>query len=350
VGSNQVLSATFTPTDPVDYTGGSVSTTITVRQPPATIALGGLDQTYTGQPLAVTVTTNPANLSVSITYNGSATEPTYPGTYAVVATITNPNYAGTISGSMVIGTTGLVNHAPVLNGNAAFEGSIQMLSTETVNMSANSYISGDLLVPGTPTLQTSGNARVAGTINAGGTAAPTNYYVTLSGDALLRYLVRRINPLPMPSVAAPPSSSTNVTLNSNAPPTTLAAGNYGSVIVNSNTILILGVAGATAPSVYNIQDLILNGNGTLEVVGPVTITVGGSMALNGNCGASAHPEWLVLAVANGGVTLNSRVTFYGSIIAPKGQVIVDSNSTLNGTVTCNSLLLNGGAIADPNNP
>ena len=350
VGSNQALSATFTPTDSVDYKGTSVSTTITVKQASAAIALSGLNQTYTGEPLTVTATTNPANLSVSITYNGGATAPTYPGTYAVVATITDSNHAGTISASLIVGTTGLVNQAPVLNGNAAFEGSIQMLSAESVNMSANSYISGDLLVPGTPTLQVSGNARVAGTINAGGAAAPTNYDVTLSGDALLRYLVRQINPLPMPSVAAPPSSRRNVTLNSNAPPTALAAGNYGSVIVNSSTTLIVGVADATNPSVYNIQNLIINGNGTLEVVGPVAITAGGSMALNGNCGAKTHPEWLALAVANGGVTLNSGVTFDGSIIAPAGQVIVDSNSTLNGTVTCDRLLLNGGAVVDPNNP
>jgi hypothetical protein len=278
------------------------------------------------------------------------TAPTYPGTYSVVATITDANYSGTATETMVISTSGLVDHAPVLNGNAAFEGSIQMLAAENVSMSGNAYISGDLLVPGTPTLRTSGNAMVAGTINAGGTATPTNYQVSLSGNALLRYLVRQVNPVAMPTVAPAPSSNRNVTLNGNTPPTTLASGNYGTVIVNGNTTLIVGVAGATTTSIYNIQNLTLNGNGTLEVVGPVSITVNNSVMLNGHGGASAHPEWLTLLVANGGVTLNSGVTFDGSIVAPSGQVIVNGNSTLNGTVTSNSLLLNGGAVVDPSIP
>ena len=66
-------------------------------------------------------------------------------------------------------------------------------------MSGNAFISGDLLVPGTPSLQTSGNAKAVGTINAGGIATPTNYQVSLSGNALLRYLVRQVNAVTMPT-------------------------------------------------------------------------------------------------------------------------------------------------------
>ena len=347
VGTGHVLSALFTPTDTADYTTASVSTTITVNSSAATITLGDLNQAYTGSPLTVTATTNPANLAVSITYNGSTTAPTYPGTYAVVATITDPSHTGTASGTLVISTTALVNQAPTLNGNAAFTGSIQMLLPQSVNMSGNAFISNDLLVPGTPSLQTSGNAKVAGTINAGGVATPTNYQITMSGNTVLRHLVRQINPLTMPAVAAPPSSNQNVTLNGNAPPTALAPGNYGSVIVNGNTTLILGEAGATTASVYNIQNLTVNGNGVLQVVGPVNVIVANGPSLNGNAGASANPQWLVLFVANAGVTLNGNVTFHGSIIAPKGQVIINSNSTVNGTIISDSLLLNGGAVNDP---
>jgi cytoskeletal protein CcmA (bactofilin family) len=316
----------------------------------AAIALSGLNRSYTGQPLSVTATTTPANLTVSITYNGSSTAPTYPGTYAVTATITSANYTGSATGSLVISTGGLVNQAPTINGNAAFEGSIQMLSAQSVNLNGSAYISGDLLVPGTPTLQTSGQATLAGTVNAGGTATPTNYQVDLSGSAMIRYLVRQVNPVSMPTVAAPPSSNQNETLNGGAPTTTLAPGNYGSVTINGGTTLVFGVAGATTPSIYNIQNLTLNGNGTIEVVGPVIVTVGNSVNLNGVAGANGHSEWLVLAVSNGGVTLNGGATLYGSVIAPSGQVIVNGNATLNGTVTANSLLLNGGAIVDPNAP
>ena len=117
-GAGQALSAVFTPTDAVDYTSGTVTTTITVKPGTASVVLSDLVQPYTGQPLPVTATTIPAGLAVSLTYNGSATAPTYPGTYAVVATITDPSYTGTATGSLIISTTALVTQAPVLNGNA----------------------------------------------------------------------------------------------------------------------------------------------------------------------------------------------------------------------------------------
>jgi len=68
----------------------------------ATVTLSNVNQTYTGSPLPVTVTTNPAGLAVSITYNGSATPPTTVGTYAVVATITASGYTGSATGTLVI--------------------------------------------------------------------------------------------------------------------------------------------------------------------------------------------------------------------------------------------------------
>ena len=61
-----------------------------------------MTQIYDGTPKSVTVTTSPLGLSVSVTYNGSPTAPISDGSYAVVATITNPNYTGSASGTFVI--------------------------------------------------------------------------------------------------------------------------------------------------------------------------------------------------------------------------------------------------------
>ncbi len=69
---------------------------------PATITLGSLTQTYTGSPLGATAMTTPSGLAVSYTYDGSPVEPTNAGTYAVVATINDPNYSGTATGSFTI--------------------------------------------------------------------------------------------------------------------------------------------------------------------------------------------------------------------------------------------------------
>lgn len=69
---------------------------------PADVALGQLAQDYDGSPKNVAVTTDPAGVAVSVTYNGSAAAPTTLGTYGVVATVTDPNYYGGATGTLVI--------------------------------------------------------------------------------------------------------------------------------------------------------------------------------------------------------------------------------------------------------
>lgn len=81
---------------------GSASGTLTVGKAAATVTLSGLSQTYNNSPKPVTVTTSPAGLAVSVTYDGSTTAPTEAGSYAVVATITDPNHAGSANGTLVI--------------------------------------------------------------------------------------------------------------------------------------------------------------------------------------------------------------------------------------------------------
>ena len=61
-----------------------------------------LNPTYDGTPKTVTATTNPSGLSYSVTYDGSATPPTAAASYTVVATITDPNYTGSVGGTLVI--------------------------------------------------------------------------------------------------------------------------------------------------------------------------------------------------------------------------------------------------------
>ena len=68
----------------------------------ATISVTSSTVTYNGASHGVTATTSPAGLAVTITYNGSTTQPTNAGTYAVVATITSAGYTGTATGTLVI--------------------------------------------------------------------------------------------------------------------------------------------------------------------------------------------------------------------------------------------------------
>lgn len=78
------------------------SHTLTIAKAGATVTLSALNQTYTGSPLTVTAATIPPSLAVTITYNGSPNLPSAAGSYAVTATIDDPNYSGTATGTLTI--------------------------------------------------------------------------------------------------------------------------------------------------------------------------------------------------------------------------------------------------------
>jgi uncharacterized repeat protein (TIGR01451 family) len=71
-----------------------VTLDVVIGQASATLALSDLSQTFDNTPKHATVTVDPAGVAYSVTYDGSATEPTNAGSYAVVAHITDPNYSG----------------------------------------------------------------------------------------------------------------------------------------------------------------------------------------------------------------------------------------------------------------
>ncbi|WED67032.1 Ig-like domain-containing protein [Synoicihabitans lomoniglobus] len=79
-----------------------VDQTFTIEKAVATVTLGNLAATYDSGSHQASVTTVPASLQVDVTYAGSATLPVAAGTYAVVATINEPNYQGSATGSLVI--------------------------------------------------------------------------------------------------------------------------------------------------------------------------------------------------------------------------------------------------------
>ena len=87
----QTLHVIFTPTDTTHYGSAEKSVPLVVNKAVATVTITGISQTYTGQPRPVTVTTVPAGLNVNVTYAGSYNVPVNVGTYAVVATVDDPN-------------------------------------------------------------------------------------------------------------------------------------------------------------------------------------------------------------------------------------------------------------------
>ncbi len=76
---------------------------LTVDKGTVTLTLDNLLQAHDGSAKSVTVTTDPPDLTtVVVNYEGSSTEPSAIGSYAVVATLNNSLYQGTATGTMEI--------------------------------------------------------------------------------------------------------------------------------------------------------------------------------------------------------------------------------------------------------
>jgi hypothetical protein len=258
--------------------------------------------------------------------------------------------------------TALVRHAPTINGSV--EGSIQVLSAENVTLNGGANVSGDLLLQGTPTVQLNGKPTYGGTLNGTGAVTPATHKVTLNAGASLRNVVRRTDAVPLPAVERPSQPSgirsvtlnnagqsvgdfstlRHLTLNSNVGQIAVPSGVYGNFIANAGSGFTLGVPGATAPSVYAFQSLTLNSNSSLNVVGPVIITLDSGLSTNANLGAPDHPEWLRLRIAGGGLSIAGNRQVYAWLEAPNGALTLNGGALFVGAVASDRLTVNGNAL------
>ena len=258
----------------------------------------------------------------------------------------------------------VVRHAPNLNGSGLVEGSVQQLLAGNVTLSGGFTVTGDLLVPGSPTLRLNGKPNFAGTLSGSSGSGPTNYQVTLNGNCSLRHLCTFWPSVLLPTVSVPPQPSgtrsveissagdsigdpatlRDLTLKGNVAQYVVPPGTYGDFIANGGSGFILGVEGSHVPAIYNLQNLTLNGQSRLEVVGPVILTVANGFAANGVLGSTNHPSRLQLQIASGGLTLNGGCVVYGNVTTPAGTIVVDGNSLLTGSAYCDRLIVNSGGI------
>ncbi|UXX80835.1 Ig-like domain-containing protein [Reichenbachiella carrageenanivorans] len=85
-----------------NYSMTLIDGVLTVEKATATISLAELIHEADGTAKLPTVATDPADLNVSVTYDGVAEAPTAAGSYEVVATINESNYQGSVTGTLVI--------------------------------------------------------------------------------------------------------------------------------------------------------------------------------------------------------------------------------------------------------
>jgi gliding motility-associated-like protein len=108
--STSCLTGSSVGTYPITLAGGSsanysislVNGVLVVNKATALVTLGNLTATYDGTGKSATASTQPAGLTVVLTYNGSASAPVNAGTYPVTGTVVNINYLGSATGSLVI--------------------------------------------------------------------------------------------------------------------------------------------------------------------------------------------------------------------------------------------------------
>src|SRR5262245_44125294 len=281
------------------------------------------------------------------------------GSYTVVVSNGAGN-ATSDAATLSIAAVALVNHAPALNS-GILEGSIRQMLGESMALNGSTTISGDLFVPGLPNVILNGSPNYGGTLDGGGATTPTNYTVTLNSSVTLGHVVRRTDPVPMPTVTAPASPTgtrsvalnnpgdpvgdwvtvRNLTLNSNVGQVAVPAGAYGDFTANGGSGFTLGAAGSVLPSVYYFQRLALNNQARIDVMGPVIVVVANGVSVNGGVvGSADHPAWLTFNVYAGGLTLNGGANVYGYVAAPRGAVAINGNCQVVGGLASDRLTIN----------
>jgi hypothetical protein len=334
---------------------------LTVGKATAAVTLGSLSQTYTGSALAATATTAPTSLTVNFTYNGSSTAPTAAGSYTVVGTISDSNYQGSNTGTLVIGkataAVTLGSLSQTYTGSALAATATTVPTSLTVNFTYN----------GSSTAPTA-----AGSYTVVGTISDSNYQGSNTGTLVIGKATAGVtlgslsqtytgSALAATATTAPTSLTVNFTYNGNSTAPT-AAGSYTVVgtisdsnYQGSNTgTLVIGKATAgvtlgslsqtytgsalaatatTAPTSLTVN-FTYNGSSTAPTAAG-SYTVVGTISDSNYQGSNTGT--LVIGKATAAVTLGSlSQTYTGSALAATATTVPTSltvNFTYNGSST-----------------
>jgi hypothetical protein len=258
----------------VHSVSGSRSYALTINLGAATVTLGDLAQTYSGSPRAVTVTTNPPELTVNVVYTGtggtsygpSSTPPTAVGRYTVVGTVSDENYTGANTGTLVISEP----NATVALGNLAQTYTGSLLSATATTTPANLAVhflytgtAGTSYGPSSTPPTGAGSYTVVGTIsseNYSGTATGTLAIAKAAATVTLGSLLQTYTGSALAATASTNPNALPVNLTyAGSPSTPIAAGSYAVVgavsdpnyVGTSSGTLIITPATSTAIVVSN---------------------------------------------------------------------------------------------------
>lgn len=252
-------------------------------------------------------------------------------------------------------------HAPDVNG--LLDGDIYQLLGNSMNLNSGGHITGTWYLPGTPTLAINGGTLASGGIVQGtGSPFPEGYLIRLNPHTYVEAMVDRTALAGLPTVAAPqpthgscwvnlnhhddplgdPALIRGLNINQNCGEVFLPPGQYQQVSVSHGSTIVLGVAGSTEASVYEIAQLNLNQGSELKVLGPVVLRLQYWLNPNGTAGVRSHPEWLRIEISHGGMNINRHAEVYAVVICPNHSVQI--NGLLEGAVYTDLLRINNKGI------
>ena len=230
-----------------------VDQSFNVIKAPATITLGSLSGTYDGSAKPTTVSTVPAGLVVNILYSGTAAPPTDAGSYEVVATISDPAYQGTASGTLTIAQASQSIAFPTVPDHFYGDAPFLLSATSTSGAPVNyTIINGPAVVTGgvvslTGTGTVTISASQPGSVNylpAAPVSKSFNVGKELAAVSLSNLIVTfDAQPKPVLVTTIPDGLSVSVTYNGSLTPPS-ATGSY-SVVATVNDPVYQGVASGT---------------------------------------------------------------------------------------------------------
>ena len=304
---------------------------------PATVSLSNLAAMYDGSSHAVTATTIPAGLTVGITYNGSSTVPTNAGTYAIVATVTDPNYQGTASGNFVISkTTATVSLSSLT---ATYDASTHAVTATT----SPSGLAVGLTYNGSSTIPTN-----AGTYAVVATIIDPNYQGTTSGNLVISKAI--VNPV-LGNLTQIYNGSTQVFTATTTPSglnITKTYNGFSSIPTNAGTYVVVAIVsdpnykGTTSGSLViskatatvSLNNLTATYNGSTHAATATTVPSGLAVGLTYNGSSTVPTNAGTYAVVSTITDVNYQGTTSGSLVISKATATVSLNNltaTYNGS-------------------
>lgn len=268
--------------------------------------------------------------------------------------------------SQALVTDAVVSKTPPQLNQGRVKGSVRVMNGGNFNLNSGLTIDGSLLVPGTPEIRVNGGATAPPILAGTGALEPSNHRITLSNGATLGSITRRVDGESLPTATAPlagtgtrhvhlnqPGDSPgdfatikSLTLNAQGASLTLSPGRYERITINGAGTITLQGGTASAPALYQIQQLDLNSGSRISVTGPVELRLKNSLNANGYIGNPTRPDWLLMTVSAGSFTLNSQSAFHGRVVVPAGTLTVNGSSLLHGLAFADRLTLNGGGIIE----